>query len=249
MHLDLGYTNARLVSTYDSENAGRDDIEFYLALAAELGSSQVLDLGCGTGVLAADLAVTGITVTGVDPAAAMLTVARGRPGGDQATWVLGDSDAFAAQTADLVIMTGHVAQVFLGDQEWAGVLANSFRALIPGGFLAFESRNPRARGWKYWNEKDSIGSYRLSNGDTFRSWVRVTREVNDLVTFEGHTVFDKSDEHLTATSTLRFRAQDELDKSLLAAGFEVDQLFGDWDRQQVSAESRELIYLARKPLQ
>lgn len=249
MHLDLGYRNALLVSTYDSENAGRDDIEFYLALSVELASTQVIDLGCGTGVLAADLAATGITVMGVDPAAAMLAVARGRPGGDRVTWVLGDSDAFVSQTADLVVMTGHVAQVFLGDQEWADVLANSFRALVPGGFLSFESRNPRARGWKHWNEEDSIGSYRLPNGDTFRSWVRVTREMNDLVTFEGHTVFDKSDEHLTATSTLRFRHRAELDKSLLATGFEVDQVFGDWDRQQVGAESRELIYVARKPLQ
>jgi len=49
----------RLVAVYDIESAGRDDLEFYLALAAELGSHDVADVGCGTGVLAVELAERG----------------------------------------------------------------------------------------------------------------------------------------------------------------------------------------------
>ncbi|MFZ5870345.1 MAG: methyltransferase domain-containing protein [Actinomycetota bacterium] len=57
-----------LAALYDRENGGRDDTEFYVALAAGLDSEHVVDLGCGTGVLALVLAGAGHRVTGVDPA-------------------------------------------------------------------------------------------------------------------------------------------------------------------------------------
>lgn len=46
----------RTVATYDTECAGRADHDLYLRLADQLGARTVVDLGCGTGVLAVDLA-------------------------------------------------------------------------------------------------------------------------------------------------------------------------------------------------
>ena len=51
---------------------------------------RVLDLGCGTGLLATAIAARGPAVTGVDPAAAMLAIARDREGGGRVTWVHAD---------------------------------------------------------------------------------------------------------------------------------------------------------------
>jgi len=113
MQLDDHYTDTRLVAVYDIENAGRDDVEFYLALAAELGAHDVADLGCGTGVLAVELAERGHRVTGVDPSAAMLGVARQRHDAALVSWVHGEAATLEPATADLAVMTGHVAQVFL----------------------------------------------------------------------------------------------------------------------------------------
>ncbi len=53
------YVDPRLVALYDIENASRDDTDFYLSLADELEAHSVVDLGCGTGVLARELAATG----------------------------------------------------------------------------------------------------------------------------------------------------------------------------------------------
>ena len=39
-------------------------------------------------------------------------------------------------------MMGHVAQYFVGDDEWAALLGAAFEALGPGGLLAFEAREP-----------------------------------------------------------------------------------------------------------
>lgn len=54
-------------SLYDYFNAWDDCDEFYLGLAREIGGP-VLDLGCGTGMLACRIAQEGLEVVGADPA-------------------------------------------------------------------------------------------------------------------------------------------------------------------------------------
>jgi ubiquinone/menaquinone biosynthesis C-methylase UbiE len=76
-------------SFYDIENgdeaeAGRDDFAFCRALAGD--ATSVLDLGCGTGELAASLA-RGRRVVGADPARAMQDLARQQPHGDKVRWI------------------------------------------------------------------------------------------------------------------------------------------------------------------
>ncbi|WP_345444518.1 class I SAM-dependent methyltransferase [Rothia endophytica] len=50
-----------------------------------------MDLGCGTGVPTVTLAGADRKVMGIDPASAMLDVARAREGGDSVQWVQGYS--------------------------------------------------------------------------------------------------------------------------------------------------------------
>lgn len=250
MDLDRHYIEPRLAAIYDAENAGRTDIDFYIALAAELGAGDVVDVvdvGCGTGVLAADLAARGHRTTGVDPARAMLAVARSRPGGERVTWLEGDATALDAAAADLAIMTGHVAQVFLTDADWGAALAAIHRALRPGCRLAFESRNPAAEGWRRWTKANSFGTFRAQAGEAFDSWVEVTGVEPGFVRFEGHTVFASSGEDVVVPSSLRFRTWAELETSLIGAGFEFETVYGDWDRGPVTEASPELIITARRP--
>lgn len=250
MELDRHYTDSLLVSVYDIENAGRDDIDFYLGLALELGAARVTDLGCGTGVLAADLAAAGAVVTGVDPAAQMLQLARNRPGGERVRWVDGDSSVLEADSADLVVMSGHAAQVFLTGDDWAAMLRDVRRALRPGGHLAFEVRDPTAQAWLRWTRSTTSRSYRMPDGGRFQSWVELTGVDGDLVSFDGHNVLsvapgaDPVD--LIAPSTLRFRTEAQVTESLVAAGFEVRAVHGNWDRTPPGPTSSELIFIAQR---
>lgn len=56
-----------------------------------------------------ELARRGHRMTGVDPARAMLDVARHRPWGENVRWIEGDATRLGDTQADLAIMTGYVA--------------------------------------------------------------------------------------------------------------------------------------------
>lgn len=246
MHLDLHYTDPRLVSMYDTENSGRNDFEFYIELATQMHATSIVDLGCGTGVLACDLSAGGHAVVGVDPARAMLDVARQRSGGQYVRWVEGDSASLDPASADLLVMTGHVAQVFLSEEAWLSTLGDAFLALKPGGHLAFETLNPDAESWRQWTTERTFGTYDLDE-DRFESWMEVTEVHPGRVTVEGHTVFASAGEHHIAASTLRFRTQIEIEASLSATGFRLERVYGDWDRRPVTPTCAELIFVAYRP--
>lgn len=103
----------------------------YVAALVPPGS-RVLDAGCGTGRVGAELARRGYLVVGVDSDASMLGEA---PEVDGATWRLGDLAALPDDGLyDLVVAAGNVV-VFLADGTGPGVLTRLARSLRPGGLL------------------------------------------------------------------------------------------------------------------
>jgi SAM-dependent methyltransferase len=75
---------SRFAAFYSSEPVARlvgrgplfDRLRLAVDLAVEVEASSVLDVGCGSGPLFAPLAAKGIRVTGIDPADAMVSLAR-----------------------------------------------------------------------------------------------------------------------------------------------------------------------------
>jgi SAM-dependent methyltransferase len=214
-----------------------------------LRADRVADLGCGTGVLATDLAANGWAVTGIDPSPTMLAIARARTGADAVTWVEGFASALSTDSFDLVIMEGHVAQYFISAGEWAAALRCIRRSLRAGGRLAFESRNPAARAWESRNESATRSEYPHPRGGSFVSWVESVRLVDDdgegpIETHRGHTVLPGG-AHLVSDETLRFRRLPALQGSLGNARFFIEQAWGDWNRAPLSDLSPEFILVAR----
>ncbi|MCE7980259.1 MAG: class I SAM-dependent methyltransferase [Caldilinea sp. CFX5] len=245
MKLDQHYIDPRLVALYDRDNPRGADTDFYLALATELDTRTILDLGCGTGLLTRALALADRRVIGVDPAPAMLAYARRQPGAARVQWIEGDASALGTPAADLVLMTGNVAQVFLDDAVWAATLGAIHAALRPGGHLAFESRNPDERAWERWNRAATYEQIDSPYGP-LTCWLDLVSVGNGRVAFEGHNVFANSGEDIVVRSELRFRTLAELSDSLVEAGFVVKQVYGDWQHGPLRDTSRVMVFVARR---
>jgi len=241
---DRLYTDPRLVQFYDLENEGGPDFAFCLQFAKSAGS--VLDLGCGTGQLAAALA-DGRIVTGVDPAYAMLDVARRRPGGDKVVWVKADArDVRLGRRFDLVVLTGHAFQVFLTEADRSAVLDTIAAHLTPQGRFIFDTRSPAAEEWREWVPDTSQRFVEHPEFGKVRSWNEVgcDRETG-TVTYETFYELRPGGEILSAASKIAFPTRDSLLPLLNRAGLFVDQWLGDWDGSTWTPSSPEIIPIGR----
>lgn len=239
------FRDPRLVAVYDAEFGWSREDDFFLAVVDETPGARVLDLGCGTGRFTLAMSARGHDVTGVDPARASLEAARAKPGADRVRWIEGTSEAAPDAAFDVAVMTAHVAQFLVEDEEWRRTLADLRRALVPGGRLVFDSRDPRDRGWERWNPVDSRRRVRLPDGRVVTVWVEVTRVEDDTVDGVQHYSFP--DGEVTATATMRFRSEQDIRSSLHEAGFAVEAVYGGWRREPVGHPDGELLVVARQP--
>ncbi|HYD09481.1 MAG TPA: methyltransferase domain-containing protein, partial [Acidimicrobiales bacterium] len=116
---DPVFDEPRLADVYDDLDPDRSDLDAYVAIVREIGARSMVDVGCGTGTFACLLADAGLDVVGIDPAAAMLAVARRKDVGGRVRWIHGAAVDLPPLGVELATMTGNVAQVFLDDDEWA----------------------------------------------------------------------------------------------------------------------------------
>jgi SAM-dependent methyltransferase len=243
------YTDPRLAALYDTLNPPGAGTSFYLSLAGGLprrpgqAAAYILDLGCGTGRLACELAARGHQVTGADPAAAMLEVARRRPGGARVRWIETDAAGLSGPARfDLVIMTGHVFQLLLSDQDVRAALAAVGRHLAPGGRLAFETRNPLVREWQYWSPRETRQHVEAA-GLAADVHYDIRSVHGELVSYETCFAF-AGGERLVAADTLRFMDAGQLAGFLAGAGRTPVAWYGDWDRSPATPASPEIIVIA-----
>lgn len=228
---DAIFAEPRLANLYDLlDSPDREDLAHYVAMANEFNAHTVIDLGCGTGVLACRLAALGKAVVGVDPAAASLDMAKRKAYADRVRWITGDAAQLHGLQADLITMTGNVAQVFVTDEEWVATLHACHGALSPGGRLVFEARDPAREAWKNWNREQSFRTIEVPTVGEVEFWTELTRVQMPLVTFRHVYVFRQDGAVMTSESTLRFRSQSEIADTLSRAHLTVESVRDAPDR-------------------
>ena len=238
---DAIFAHPRLALVYDAFDGPRDDLAAYVAIAGELDADRVLDVGCGTGSLAIALAGTGRTVTGVDPAAASLDVARSKDGSAAVTWIHGDAAAVPAASADLALMIGNVAQVFGTDEDWDQVLRAIEAALDPRGHLVFETRRPERRAWEEWAGETGPVRRDVPGSGLVERRLEVTAVDLPFVSFRYTYTFLADGAVIASDSTLRFRGRDEVEASLTARGYRVLEVRNAPDRP-----GREFVFISER---
>ena len=196
---------------------------------------------CGTGTFAVLLAERGFEVTGVDPAAGSLRVARSKPGAERVRWLPCDAMDLPPMQVDLVTMTGNAAQAIVEPADWDATLAGAFAALRPGGHVVFETRDPAYRAWEEWNRDATYRVVEIPGVGSVRTWTDVISVRGPLVSLRGTWVFAADGAVLTSDSTLRLRERREVEAALVRHGYVVDEVRGAPDRP-----GREFVFIARR---
>jgi SAM-dependent methyltransferase len=200
----------------------------------------ILDLACGFGRHANRLAALGHHVTGIDLMSGFLEIARRNAAekGVQVIYQQGDMRQLSfIEMFDRVMML-FTAFGYFEDEDNLLVLKNVARALKPGGSLVFDipNRDVILNGFLPYivTEKDQN---LMIDRNTFDS--ATGRLYNRRIIIRGGVRKDKP-------FFVRIYNQTEISDVLDRAGLGVYQMYGGWDGQQISTDSRRMVVIARK---
>lgn len=242
MDQDRLYHDPDLADFYDLENGWERSPDFtYCRTFAEAAES-VLDLGCGTGALAVALS-GGRRVVGVDPAPAMLAIAREKPGADAVDFIEGDARTLRlGRRFERIVLTGHAFQVFLTPDDRRAALATIAAHLAPGGRFIFDSRNPACREWEEWGPEESMRVVEHPRFGAVAAWNDVAHDPQTgIVTYGTHYEIRATGKRLSAASRIAFPEKAELETLIAEAGLSVERWLGDWEGKPWQPGATELI--------
>lgn len=177
--------------------------------------ARILDLCCGTGVLAHRLTERGFAVTGLDSSDEMLRIARRAK--SPAQFLLADARRFAVDSpVDCVVSTFDSLNHVLSLEELGQVFVNVFDSLLPGGRFVFDL-NLRHGFLARWQGEGSVveEEFAMFSRNSFDEAAGLGRVVVTLFerTPDG---WDRSD----TTFVQRCYSESEVLSALRGAGFE-----------------------------
>lgn len=206
-------------------------------LAAIIGHAplNILDIGCGTALHAAELAAAGCRVTGIDSSADMLARAEERKKrlplaiGQNLSFMKGDARNFRTGcTYDAVISLFHVMSYMADEGAFNDALASARAHLTPGGAILFDfwygpavlADPPKRRDREVELEGRRIRRITNPHWDRARDVVRIEFDV--IESDAGGKSSSTHEEH-----PMRYFFEDGLRRSLVSAGFAVVEI-AEW---------------------
>ncbi|HEY7268985.1 MAG TPA: class I SAM-dependent methyltransferase [Dehalococcoidia bacterium] len=258
---DEYYLDERVAERYDDEAAPHDlgDTEFYLSLAREAAAAghPVLELAVGTGRVAIEVARAGIDVTGLDLSPAMLDIARRKAAGTaNLALVEGDMADFAVDRSFGLIYIPFRSFLLLPTvEEQKSCLACVRRHLVPDGRLALNFFNPDIplmAAWMGPARKGLQPAFDLPapNGERTTVW-----ETRRYLIANQQIDETRIDERMDAGGAvlsrvyrkmkLRYVFRYEMQHLLELSGFEVEALYGGFNREPFTDTSTEMVWVAR----
>ena len=219
----------------------QQEISFIIETLPISPTADILDLYCGYGRHAIELAKNGYCVTGVDGTQAFIEIARQKATEADVAVCFEHFDmrelTYSNQFDAVINM--FAAFGYFSDEENAGVLNRITCALRKGGYLLMDLLN---REWmsrsnlnRYWRHPS--GEYVLSYKAELRQGIaKMKREVINQVSGEkARFEFD-----------LRTYSLFELRSLLRDSGLDIKATYGNFDRTPYHSESPRLIILAQK---
>ena len=217
------------------------EIEFIAGILNLPVGSAILDLYCGYGRHAIELAKRGFCITGVDVNTNFLEVAEQKAdeAGVRVSFKYCDMRELSYNNEFAAVISMFAAFGFFSDEENEQVISRIYQSLKQGGTLLMDLLN------RDWMLKNNLTRYwRHPSGDYVLSY--------KVELVEGMAVMKREFlNQVTGTKTkhefmLRAYSLPELTDVLTRQGFTIEAEYGGFDRRPYNTEAPRMILLARK---
>ena len=252
------WSDAQLAQLYDVFVFDAD-LPLYQDLARQAGA-RVLEVACGSGRLLVPLARDGLHVVGIDISPPMLALARAKLEANglagTAELIQADMRSFRLQQRDfdLAIVPVKSFAYITEAAEQLKCLASIHAHLRPGGLLAMDLLHPLPE-WtsaRRGSMRDDLLQHVAEQGFTLSRvesvvstdlarQIRVIRSIYEMVDDSGKVV-DKRFVEWPYRWVHRYEAEHLLHR----AGFEVEAVYGGYQREPFTSESTAMLFVARK---
>jgi SAM-dependent methyltransferase len=239
---------------YDLEYASWDaDLDFYRTFAVE-ANGPILELGCGTGRVLGALEGTGLPLTGIDPSASMLAIARERlTGSTRLVQIAMESISSDALPDAPYWMAFSAINTFLhlpNAEAQMQTLERLRTVVVEGGLLLLDLMVPDPH---YLAGLDGRLipelSRTLPDGRRVDKWVSRTHDLATQ-TIDTTVYFDTVDPMTGAVTRIvdayatRYIHRFELEHLLARTGWRLISLYGSYELDPFQADSERMIALA-----
>ncbi|MGE7879722.1 class I SAM-dependent methyltransferase [Peribacillus muralis] len=240
---------------YDKENDTYMEDLSYLFKWASNTNGPIIDLACGTGRATIPLASKGHKLIGVDIHKGMLDEAKRKSStlNLQIDWVEQDCTRLNLNVkSDFIFSVGNSFQHFLTNEAQDGLLSSVNNHLELGGFFIFGTRFPSPEELlqpvteEYWktnideDTKNQVDFYTMSTYDSL-SQIQHYTTIRKFLNQAGKIMNEKR-----TNISLRYVFPKEMERMLLENGFEIDNLFKDWNETPITCDSHEMVYVCKK---
>jgi SAM-dependent methyltransferase len=238
----------------------RPDVEFFVEMARQ-SRGPVLELGCGTGRVLIPTARAGLEITGLDSSSQMLGACRDKlaqePEEVQSKVKLLKADMRRFDLRNpfrLVTLPFRPFQHLLTVEDQLACLRSVHHHLIEGGRIILDIYNPslpRLVDDKYLREFEEEPEFVMPDGRrVIRRHRLIERDyLNQILDVELSyqvTHPDGRQEELCQATRMRYLFRFEAEHLLARSGFEVEHVYGDYDKSPYgSKDPGDLIFVAR----
>ncbi|WP_026674817.1 class I SAM-dependent DNA methyltransferase [Alkalihalobacterium bogoriense] len=243
---------------YDKENESyTPEIPFLTKWAAKQQGT-IIDIACGTGRITIPLAKSGYTLIGVDVHNGMLQEARNKSSKKNVDiqWVEQDCTNFKLGIKSrLIYSVGNSFQHFLTSEDQDGLLVSVNKHLEEDGVFIFGTRFPNEdellqpiteEYWKTYTDDEThcpVDVYTISRYDALE-------QIQHYTTIRKYK--NESDEIVNEKNTnisLRYVYPKEMERLLFIHGFEIVDVYKDWNETPIDNASHEMVYVCKKKTQ
>lgn len=240
---------------YDKENdAYLSEYPFLLKWASKTKGT-IIDIACGTGRLTIPLSKNGYKLLGVDVHKGMLQEAERKSSNLdlKIDWVEQDCTKLNLPVKSrLIYSVGNSFQHFLSNDEQDDLLSSVNRHLEDDGVLIFSTRFPSVEEllqpsteeyWRSYTDPETLNRvdvYTISNYDSLNQVQHYTT-IRKYKSHDGEVVNEKR-----TNISLRYVFPKEMERTLFMNGFDIINVYQDWNESPVTNESYEMIYVCKK---